>query len=235
VRLPFTWNNLANTRVWDLQRECKPTTAAQLKQRLVDPAEWATYSGKAMPGNPAPLGDTSKGLCNDYLPAARNEDRLLFVMQQFLNLGMYVVLDYQPMGTEDHATDLDRFVGAWAALWKKITCLPNYATDIAGRVLIDVMNEPDSMGIRWEAQGNRPGAQQLYLGVADALWAATPGQVRFMFEGTGQNGFGLNWGNGFVTDLNVIQSRGLSNPNEFFKYLVNKQYSKYGVSACACH
>jgi hypothetical protein len=123
-------------------------------------------------------------------------------------------------------------VQAWTGLWRKVMCLPNFDTEIAGRVLVDVMNEPDSMGIRWEAQGDRPGAQQLYLGTADALWAATPnGGVRFMFEGTGQNGFGLNWGNGFVTDPNVIQSRGLSNPTAFFKYLVRKPYVKWGVSA----
>jgi aryl-phospho-beta-D-glucosidase BglC (GH1 family) len=233
VRLPFTWNNLANTKVWDLRRQCTPTSAAQLKQRLVDPADWASNSGKALPANPSAIGNTATGTCNDYLPSARNEDRLLYVMQQFINMGMYVVLDYQPMGTEEHAYNLDRFVGAWAALWKKISCLPNFSSELAGRVLVDVMNEPDSMGIRWEAQGDRPGAQQLYLGTADALWAATPGQVRFLFEGTGQNSFGLNWGNGFVTDINVINSRGLSNPNAFFTYLVNKQYSKYGVSCLA--
>jgi hypothetical protein len=45
------------------------------------------------------------------------------------------------------------------------------------------MNEPDSMQISWEPNGNKPGAHQLYLGTADALWQLTPDMVMFMFEG----------------------------------------------------
>jgi hypothetical protein len=36
--------------------------------------------------------------------------------------------------------------------------------------------------------------------------------------------FGLNWGNGFITDYNIINSRGLSDPNPFFSQLVRKPY-----------
>jgi hypothetical protein len=64
-----------------------------------------------------------------------------------------------------------------------VTCLPNFQQDMANRVFVDVMNEPDSMGIRWESQGGRPGAQQLYLATADAIWQLSPDQVMFMFEG----------------------------------------------------
>jgi aryl-phospho-beta-D-glucosidase BglC (GH1 family) len=237
VRLPFTFNQLANTKVWDLQRDCTVLNTDQIKRKLIDPNDWNNHNWKTVPGNPAPLA-SAPGKCNDYLPNAKNEDRLLYVMQQFINLGMYVILDYQPMGTEGHAYDLNQFVQGWSALWKKVMCLPTFKSDLAGRILVDVMNEPDSMGIRWEASGNRPGAQQLYLGTADALWAITKdvaaNGVRFLFEGTGQNNFGLNWGNGFVTDPNVIQSRGLSNPTEFFKYLVRKPYVQFGVSGCCC-
>jgi hypothetical protein len=37
VRLPFTFNNLANTKVWDLVRECAPLSQDQLKRKLIDP------------------------------------------------------------------------------------------------------------------------------------------------------------------------------------------------------
>jgi hypothetical protein len=37
---------------------------------------------------------------------------------------------------------------------------------------------------------------------------------------------GLSWGNGFVTDRNVIQSRGLSDANGFFQRLVIRPYAK---------
>lgn len=43
--------------------------------------------------------------------------------------------------------------------------------------------------------------------------------------------FGLNWGNGFITDQNVISSRGLSDPNAFFLDLLNKPYVNK-VGAC---
>jgi len=42
--------------------------------------------------------------------------------------------------------------------------------------------------------------------------------------GTGQNMFGLNWGNGFITDKAVIRERGLSDANSFFTNLVAKPY-----------
>lgn len=65
----------------------------------------------------------------------------------------------------------------------QVSCLPNFQRDLANRVFIDVMNEPDSMQISWEPNGNKPGAHQLYLGTADALWQLTPDMVMFMFEG----------------------------------------------------
>lgn len=65
----------------------------------------------------------------------------------------------------------------------QVSCLPNFQRDLANRVFVDVMNEPDSMQIRWEGSGSRPGAHQLYLGTADTLWQMTPDAVMFMFEG----------------------------------------------------
>jgi hypothetical protein len=94
-----------------------------------------------------------------------------------------VVIDYQPMGLEQHPYNVDQFVSAWVDLWKQIVCLPNFHSDIAGRIMVDVMNEPDSMGIRWEPQGDKPGAEQLYLATAQAIWNISPGQVLFLFEG----------------------------------------------------
>jgi hypothetical protein len=182
VRLPFAHNFLAKTNVWDLERECTQMPTGQMRSRLMDPQDSAAYIRKVLPGNVAPMPNPS-GKCNTYLPKRNNQDRLLFVIQQFVAQGMYVVLDYQPQGLEQHAYNLNQFVTAWSDLWKAVACLPNFNSDIAGRVLIDVMNEPDSMGIRWEASGDRPGAEQLYLATADALYRITPNKMLFMFEG----------------------------------------------------
>jgi aryl-phospho-beta-D-glucosidase BglC (GH1 family) len=226
VRLPYTHRNLLNEVVSDVVRECAPTTVDDLKKRVTDPNKFSVAQTKQIPGNVSPLFNKQEGYCNTHLPGTNNMDRFLFVIQQFIAQGLYVVLDYQPMGTEDYAYNLDKFVTQWALVWKKVSCLPNWGPDIAGRVFVDVMNEPDSMGIRWEANNDRPGAQQLYLATSDALWRISPNQVMFMYEGTGQNMMGLSWGNGFVTDQSIIQSRGLSDANGFFQRLVTRPYAK---------
>lgn len=55
-----------------------------------------------------------------------------------------------------------------------------------------------------------------------------------VLPGTGQNMYGLNWGNGFVTNLDIINSRGLSDPNDFFQDLLTKPYVN-SVSSTAAH
>lgn len=191
VRLPFAHNYLAKTDVWDPVRNCTILSERDLKLRLTDPQDisYRTWT-LDLPDQLAPMQNKDKAKCNTYLPTRSNTDRFLFVIQQFVALGMYVVLDYQPQGLEQHPNNLSQFVGAWKSLWQKVTCLPNFNSDIAGRVFIDVMNEPDSMGIKWESQGNKPGAEQLYLATADALWKMSPNKMIFMLEGGWYN---LGW------------------------------------------
>lgn len=86
-------------------------------------------------------------------------------------------------GTESQPYNVKEFTCKWTYLWKKVAALPNFKTDIANRVFVDVMNEPDSMNIKWESSGGLPGAHELYLSVMDALYAVTPDDVLFMVEG----------------------------------------------------
>ncbi|GBF93230.1 glycoside hydrolase [Raphidocelis subcapitata] len=223
VRLPFTWRDLTMAPK-DLVKECTPLSPDQLKRRLISPNVVDKYINLPLPSNVSPQRKRQPGFCNQYLPMRSNYHRLLFVAQSFIAQGMYVVLDYQPQGLEQQPYSLSTFVSQWTGLWKMVACLPNFESDVANRIFVDVMNEPDSMGIRWESSGGRPGAAQLYLATADSLWGLTPNKLLFMFEGTGQNGYGLNWGNGFITDSQIIQSRGLSDPNPFFKTLLTKPY-----------
>ena len=51
-----------------------------------------------------------------------------------------------------------------------------------------------------------------------------PLQTIFFIEGGGQTGFDTCWGNGFVTDYNLINQYGLSDPNPFFQTLLTKPY-----------
>ena len=88
-------------------------------------------------------------------------------------------------GLEQHPYNQQVFVDNWSKLWRMVACLPNFKSEVASLVFVDVMNESDSMNIKWEPSVGRPGAHQLYLGTADALWQLTPEAVMFFFEGEG--------------------------------------------------
>ena len=64
-----------------------------------------------------------------------------------------------------------------------------------------------------------------YLKAMDAIYASSPTSV-IIVEGTGQQSYtGLNWGDGFVTDQNILNKYYLSsNPNAFFTALLKKPY-----------
>lgn len=55
------------------------------------------------------------------------------------------------------------------------------------RVFIDVMNEPDSMGIKWEPSSGHPGARELYLETLDALHSMVPEGLLYILEGAHSN------------------------------------------------
>lgn len=51
-----------------------------------------------------------------------------------------------------------------------------------GKLLVDVMNEPDNFSLRWEPQPNgTPGLMALHLRAMDAIEAAVPGVI-FLIE-----------------------------------------------------
>lgn len=43
-------------------------------------------------------------------------------------------------------------------------------------------------------------------------------------QGTGQEKAGVNWGDGFITDKQLVKEKELSDPNAFFAALVAKPY-----------
>lgn len=228
VRIPFRWTDL-DAKPARQDKVCSAVSVDWLRKRLIHPKLVDKFNGAQLPGNVAPLKNDRGGMCNTYVPTTTVHERLVWVTQVFISQGFYVVLDYQPMGTELQAYNVQTFVSRWEALWRMVACAPNFSTDMRNRVFVDPMNEPDSMEIRWEPAGNKPGARQLYLGLADRLWQLTPNGVLFMFEGTGQNMFGLNWGNGFVVDMRIIRERGISDPNPFFKQLLTRPYNTSAV------
>lgn len=105
----------------NLDKDCSPVTVDLLKQRLISPHVLDRYRNKPIPGNVSPMHNTKAGYCNTYLPQDSGYDRLLYVVQSFIAQGMYVVLDYQPMGLEQQAYDAAVFVEGWSNLWKQVS------------------------------------------------------------------------------------------------------------------
>jgi hypothetical protein len=212
IRLPFTFSNL------DL-----PTTSKTIPC-IVQPLPEVVHSVfnryYPVPRVFSPL--PKNNVCNDYLPNGKTLDRFLWTINEFVRNGFYVVLDYHPMSTENHPFSVKKFVDAWDTLWTRITRMPNFNTQLKGRVILDIMNEPDSMNIGWQSYGNIPGAKDLYLGTMDRLYKK--GNPLFMIEGTGQTGYKLSWGNGFVVNSTLIETYGLSDPRKFFNELLTKPY-----------
>lgn len=105
----------------NLDKDCSPVTVDLLKQRLISPHVLDKYRNKPIPGNVSPMHNTKAGYCNTYLPQESGYNRLLYVVQSFIAQGMYVVLDYQPMGLEQQAYDAAVFIDGWANLWKQVS------------------------------------------------------------------------------------------------------------------
>jgi aryl-phospho-beta-D-glucosidase BglC (GH1 family) len=239
VRLPFLFDDVLRRapRNTTFLSYCDPTTPRELAERAVDPEAPADGKQRASESQPVPVppvplppagGDTR---CNTYLPWTSTLDRFLWVVQWFAANGFYVLLDYHPMGQEYTSYSTEAFVGNWTQLWRAVSCLPNFESGLRGRVFVDLLNEPDSIGQRWERtnpwgnNGEAEGLKEIYLSAMDALWRITPGAPLFFVEGGGQTGLrGVNWGNGFATDRALIAERKLSDPNPFFEALMRKPY-----------
>lgn len=55
-------------------------------------------------------------------------------------------------GMEQTSYVVDDFVREWKKVWEAVACLPNFESDIKGRLLVDLSNEPDS---QWQVRRGR--------------------------------------------------------------------------------
>ncbi|BDA42796.1 probable major extracellular endoglucanase [Coccomyxa sp. Obi] len=219
VRLPMTFSDL-NLAPKSWTKPCTDDTE-YLKGNLTNPT--SPYSSintasLAFPSFAAP----SDGMCNSDLPNDSTLNRYLYVIQYYIQQGFYVLVDYHA-APGDTTVSSGNFISDWQTLWTAITALPNFSSQLAGRMFLDLCNEPDGLGLRWEDSNGSPGMTTLYLQVMDALYAIDS-NVIFFVEGTGQNGIGAAWGDGFVTDGDLISQDGLSDPRPFFDGLLSKPY-----------
>ncbi|KAF6265117.1 glycoside hydrolase superfamily [Scenedesmus sp. NREL 46B-D3] len=157
--------------------------------------------------------------------------RLLWTIQYLIANGFYVVLDYHPEAGDTTPLHAQDFARAWMYTWATITCLPNFASDIRGRILLDLLNEPDSagsVGLGWVGQGGLPGLDELYLTTMDSIENITHADALYLLQGSAlsatRHRYGLSSGDGFVTDPAIIQQYSLSDPKPFLNELLQRPY-----------
>ncbi len=156
--------------------------------------------------------------CNTYLTNKSTLDRFIYTITSFVKSGFIVILDYHPMGKEGYANNPEVFARKWFSLIEKIVRTPQYSKLLKGKIIMDLMNEPDSMNIKWTH------ATKLYMKTIDAVYTHLDKSILYMIEGTGQLNYNLNWGDGFVTDPNIIKEYQIDDASLFFNELMNKSY-----------
>jgi len=113
-------------------------------------------------------------------------------------------------------------VSSWKALASDIGRDPL----LRNRVMLDILNEPDSRGIKWSTgHPGGGGMAKLYERAMDAIHAASPSSL-MLIEGTGQLGtVAMNWGDGFATNKAIVSAGGVEDARPFFAKLVTKPYA----------
>ena len=202
VRLPFTFTDLTLPPK-SFVKECTYTNVATINK--------LTKAKPPLPSASIIHPSTKAGVCNTYLKKSSiAKERLLWATSAFIDAGFYVILDYHPMGTEDIPNNPALFHKHWEDLWYSlISTYPN----TRGRIILDLMNEPDSTQLKWKY------VTKLYIPLMNNIYKKDQ-HVLFMVEGTGQVGYNLNWGDGFVTNPNIIQQHKIDDATPFFKELM---------------
>jgi aryl-phospho-beta-D-glucosidase BglC (GH1 family) len=222
VRLPFSFHDLHGLAPKNFAQTCTMPTDADVARSVLAP-------GKVLPGKIAPLPFPTHrvaGQCNGYLPNDTVYNRFRWVVSFYARNGFYVLIDNH---LREDRTALDSATN-WASQWAQLVKDLRQDPAVKSKLMVDLLNEPDNFGIRWEAQAGTPGLGDLYLQAMDAIEAASPGTVYFI-EGTGQGALNTNWGDGFCTDNDLIAQHKLSNPRPFFAALMRKPYGRHVVLA----
>ncbi|CAL8466352.1 g5888 [Coccomyxa elongata] len=226
VRLPFRFSDL-NLAPKNWSFRCNLETYDQIKAEVSQMNMSAEHL--PLPSVLPSYSAAQSGFCNVYIPNVSTLSRFLWVVEYFVSAGFYVIPAYHPADYSVDNTVVSTpgiFLRNWANLWAAITELPLFNTTLQGRVLLDLISEPDIFGLEWASTTSRrefeyPPLPDLYGPTMQVILSINPG-VFFLVEGTGQAGKvpGMAWGSGFVTDPAVLKQYNLSDPTSFFENLV---------------
>lgn len=63
--------------------------------------------------------------------------------------------------------------------WTRIAKAVNTNTEVAHRIVYDVLNEPDVLAVKFEPSNGKPGMRDLYFKSFDAIYAVNPGASQY--------------------------------------------------------
>jgi hypothetical protein len=217
VRLPFSFSDLYNLSPKNYTQNSPTASQSEIQTSVTDPSV-TVPSGDIIPPQVYSPPNNVPGIANSYLPNDTTLNRFLWVVNFFARNGFYVLID-------DHTEDQTVLNGTsqWVQYWVNLVTAISQDPISQKMLMIDILNEPDSKGIRWAASGNLPALSDLYLAAMDALYPINS-NLLFFVEGAGQGGIQANWGDGFCTNSQVIAQYGLSDPNPFFQALLTRSY-----------
>jgi hypothetical protein len=192
VRLPFSFKDLLTAVPRSFVEQCTLPTPQEIAAATTPPGQTPPSTVPQLPVQPP----RTPGLCNDYLPNTTTFDRFIWVAKFYAANGFYVLVDNH---LREDQTVLDSTCD-WVNDWKNLAAALASQPELKGRLMIDILNEPDNFGLRWEAQPGKPGVKDLYLAAMDAIYPVAP-DVLFFIEGTGEmlpkkklkNGVGLSF------------------------------------------
>lgn len=144
VRLPFSMRELFEAAPRGVGRAgCTPTSPRAVVAATAPPGTPAAVLARAPPPSRA-YAPSRAGTCSSYVPSVGTVlDRFAWTADFFVRHGFTVVADYQLNTDASAIEDTGKWVSRWAEVARKlVSAYP--AT--AGRVILDIMNEPDSVG-----------------------------------------------------------------------------------------
>lgn len=245
VQLPLALGDL-------LQPPARPAAHAQPASAAA--ACWQAPLGEvrlnATTGAVASAAGAPRPGCVSPLPNTTALDRVLWSVQWFVAHGLYVTLSAASSATGASESPscgagafpscaaaagalpaasaggnaTAAFAAAWVGVWRALTALPKFESDLAARVFLQLLHDPAAAGARWEGgagDGGRatPGLGALYLAAMDAVEAVRPGGTAlFVLPGAAQRSAqsasaGGAWGHGFATEPAMLAA-GMSGASE---------------------
>jgi hypothetical protein len=169
VQLPFAFSDLlpppgpaAPSKQGTKGAAAAPTPQPQPQQQQCWQVPYNSI--KLRPGGNSSGNDSSSAPCVSMLPNTTALDRYLWGVQWFAAHGLYVTLSSSSSSCPTNSSssggcsdaDADAygsaraFAAAWSAVWRAVAALPCFASDLQGRLFLQLLSNPAAGGYLWE-------------------------------------------------------------------------------------